>query len=129
MDLQVVAVVTALSLLAFYLFITRKYSSLPSPGLFSLVYNAIKSYPEVQKDPFNFLWKLYKQHGKNGLMHLYVPPNINFVFVGEFETIKELYKNQHVQLRFVNESMRNGLCEERQARNKQHFPGRFVCIN
>ena len=103
---------------------TRKYSSLPSPGLaLPLVGHVYKLFSaEAQKDPINFVWNLYKKYQRNGLMHL-KSFSLNLVFVGDFETLKYLFNHPDVQLRFVNEVMRNISCEERKVKNKEHFPG------
>ena len=50
--------------LTYHLLKTKKYRSLPSPGLaLPLVGHVYKLFTaEAQKDPINFLWKLNKKH-------------------------------------------------------------------
>ena len=107
---------------------TKKYRSLPSPGLaLPLVGHVYKLFSaEAQKDPINFLWKLYQKYQRNGLMHLN-SFGLNLLFVGDFETLKYLFNHPDVQLRFVNEVMRNISCEERKVKNKERFPGKSHC--
>ena len=52
---------------------------------------------------------------------------LNLLFVGDFETLKYLFNHPDVQLRFVNEVMRNISCEERKVKNKERFPGKSHC--
>ena len=113
--------------LTYHLLKSNKYSSLPSPSLaLPVVGHVYKLFSaEAQKDPINFLWKLYKKYQKNGLMH-FNSFNINLVFVGDFETLKFLFNHPDVQLRFVSEAMRKISNEERKVKNKVHFPGKVV---
>ena len=69
--------------------------------------------PEAEKDPVNFMWNTWKKHQKNGLMHLR-SFNIDLVFVGDHETLKFLYSQPDIQLRF-NPVMRGPILEERRA--------------
>merc|ERR1711997_1135805 len=123
MLLQAVAVIIVLTLTLHFLK-TKKYSSLPSPGLaLPVVGHVYKLFTaEAQKDPINFVWKLYKKHQRNGLMHLN-SFGMNLVFVGDFETLKYLFNHPDVQLRFPNEAMRNTSSEERKVKKKENFPG------
>merc|ERR1711997_266910 len=118
------AVAVLVLALTYHLLKTKKYRSLPSPGLaLPLVGHVYKLFTaEAQKDPINFLWKLYKKHQRNGLMHLN-SFGMNLVFVGDFETLKYLFNHPDVQLRFSNGAMRNTSSEERKVKKKENFPG------
>ena len=124
------AVAVLVLALTYHLLKTKKYRSLPSPGLaLPLVGHVYKLFTaEAQKDPINFLWKLYKKHQRNGLMHLN-SFGMNLVFVGDFETLKYLFNHPDVQLRFPNEAMRNTSSEERKVKKKENFPGKNIKSN
>ena len=110
--------------LIYHLVKTKKYNSLPSPGLaLPLVGHVYKLFTaEAQREPINFMWKLYKKYQKNGLMHLKFC-TIDVVFVGDFETVKYLFNHPDVQLRGT-EAMRKSSMEERKVKNKKHVPGK-----
>ena len=128
MWLQAVAVILVLTL-TYHFLKTKRYSSLPSPGYaLPVVGHVYKLFTaEAQKDPINFVWKLYKKYQRNGLMHLN-SFGLKMVFVGDFETLKYLFNHPDVQLRFSTEAMRNNSTEERKVKNKEHFPGKLVSI-
>ena len=87
----------------FYLSSNRKYFALPSPGLclpaIGHVYKLLGG--EGKKDPVKLLWNLYKKHQKNGMMHLR-SFNLNFVFVGDFDTVKYIFNHPECQERVNN---------------------------
>lgn len=116
--------------LTYLLLKTKKYNSLPSPGLaLPLVGHVYKLYSaEAQRDPVNFLWKLYRKYQRNGLVYLKFC-TINVVFVGDFETVKYLFNHPDVQLRST-EALKKSSMEERQVKTMQHVPGkRFATYN
>ena len=116
--------------LTYLLLKTKKYNSLPSPGLaLPLVGHVYKLYSaDAQRDPVNFLWKLYRKYQRNGLVYLKFC-TINVVFVGDFETVKYLFNHPDVQLRST-EALKKSSMEERQVKTMKHVPGkRFATYN
>ena len=89
--------------LARHLIVNRKYFSLPSPGpclpLLGHTYYLLGK--EARTDPVNSLWQLYRKHNSGrGLMWLR-RFNLDFVVVGDFNTVKELFNNPDVLERGV----------------------------
>ena len=90
-----------------------RYSQLPSPGpcvpVFGHVHKLLSR--ECKKDPVNYLWNLYKEHQKHGLMYMKLF-TLDFVYVGDFETLKFLFSHADCQGR-VNQIIADSVREAR----------------
>lgn len=108
--------------LAYYFSSNRKFFCLPSPGLCLPVVGHVYKLmtEEGKRDPVMFLWKLYKKHQKNGMMHLR-SFTLDLVFVGDFETLKYIYNHPDCQER-ANDIFREPTKHDRMVKGKD-MPG------
>lgn len=100
----------------------KKYSHLPSPGLslpiIGHVYKLIDE--QSKKDPIGSLWNLYKTHSKNGMMYLSTF-NLKILFVGDFDTVKEIFNHPDLQERMIPQY--KPLFYEERINTSKHTPG------
>lgn len=79
-----------------------KYSHLPSPGYCLPIIGHVHKLmgEESKKDPIGSLWNLYKTCSKNGMLYL-SSFNLKIIFVGDFETVKEIFNHPDFQDRMI----------------------------
>ena len=76
----------------------NKFSHLPSPGACLPVLGHVLQLfsKECKEDPVKFVWNLYKNNQKHGLMYLRII-SLDFVYVGDFDTLKVLLNHAGCQ--------------------------------
>jgi len=97
--------------------------SLPSPGIalpfIGHVYLLLSE--KFKNDQVNSMWNLWKKHQRNGLMYL-KSFGVNMVFIGDFDTLKEVYNHPEVQMRMSGTTFEWSSREERKVKSKE-IPG------
>ena len=86
-----------------YFLKNRKFSKLPSPGIcLPIIGHAHKVMTEEsQRDSVFFLWNLYRQHSRNGMMWMRTF-SLDLLFVGDFATLKYIFNHPDVQVKLTS---------------------------
>ena len=108
--------------LVYYFNKNNKFSHLPSPGwcIPWLGHGYKLMTKECKIDPVNVLWKLYKTHQRQGMMYMKIF-TLDFLYVGDFETLKYLFNHADCQGR-INSNMQKSMREARGIMGKD-IPG------